>query len=444
MGIGEYHTNTGTRDALRCRAAVRRGCSSAQAQTCLEKGSAGGRHGLVLGSFLPNPSPLSPAAPGQRGLNRLGDLYWGEAVSQAQPKLCLHPHKSLQPRGNRGSFTQVLQALWAGLRAPKALHSKGCGPVLPITLWDSVCRDFFLLPTTKPPAGNLLLTFLFLFVGSNPFLVPGQFSSLPPVPHLCPGPVSVTPGWSQPALRSILSSLCSQGEGSPSQQDLGNGAGADQPSVILAGSGLAPARLCHTKQRVQLHRKAGIHFIEPRKSNESLLPCLIPCMNQQSCSIQRLQAGAFFPVESRPRQAAGKIQEFHKFCSRGNLLQHNFPFLRQLCTQSLSCKEKRKKNLQFWGKPGQSQLFPAAFSDTTALGRVLHQSLRMLQAHGQNEESVKVLFRLIFLCVEGRRNPDGIWPTQQEANPRENILQDLWVCLVCLGYRSFSQIWFPD
>lgn len=89
MGIHEYHTNITTSDALKGRAAVRRGCSSAQAQTCLEKGSAGGRQGLVLGSFLPNPSPLSPAAGGQRGLNRLVDLYWGEAVSQTQPRLCI-------------------------------------------------------------------------------------------------------------------------------------------------------------------------------------------------------------------------------------------------------------------------------------------------------------------------------------------------------------------
>lgn len=61
----------------------------------------------MLGSSLPNPSPLSPAAAGQRGLNGLGDLYWGEAVSQAQPELTnpfspgenmeLHPGRLGQP-----------------------------------------------------------------------------------------------------------------------------------------------------------------------------------------------------------------------------------------------------------------------------------------------------------------------------------------------------------
>lgn len=56
----------------------------------------------------------------------------------------------------------------------------------------------------------------------------------------------------------------------------------------------------------------------------------------------------------------------------------------------------------------------------------------------------KCFFRLVFLCGGQERNPDGIWPTQQEVNPRENILQDLWVYLVCLGYRSFSQICFHE
>lgn len=56
----------------------------------------------------------------------------------------------------------------------------------------------------------------------------------------------------------------------------------------------------------------------------------------------------------------------------------------------------------------------------------------------------KCFFRLIFLCGRQERNPDGIWPTQREVNPIENIFQDLWVYLVCLGYRSFSQSWFHD
>lgn len=173
----------------------------------------------------------------------------------------------------------MLQTGWVSLGAavPEPSTSQGAAiqrwwpsaPHLPFgVLWTGIsssCPPPNHTPSRESPPG------LPFPVSSNPFFNPGQLSSLSPIPHPFPSPVCVTPGWSQP-LRSILSFLCAQslphihqGDGSPSQQDFGAEDGADQPSVILAGSGLAPARLWHTKQLVQLHRKAGIHLIKPRK-----------------------------------------------------------------------------------------------------------------------------------------------------------------------------------
>lgn len=148
------------------------------------------------GLVPPKPSPLSPAAGGQRGLNRPVGIYWGEAVSQAQSVLCLHPHKFLQPRvktcelhpGAARSLGWPLSSSIPSPPLPKALQSKGCGPVLPITPLG-FCVQGFLPPAhhqTTHPAGNLLLTFLFLFVGSRSlfhsksvFLFVSNSSSLP-------------------------------------------------------------------------------------------------------------------------------------------------------------------------------------------------------------------------------------------------------------------------
>lgn len=260
-------------------------------------------------------------------------------MSQAQAKLCLHAHKSLQPRvktwqllpGAAGSLGWPWSSSIQSLPLPKVLLAKGCGPLLPTpfgilcTGISSSCHH-----QTTHPAGNFLLSFLFLSVGSNPLFVPGQFSSLSPIPHLFPGPVSVTPGWSHPPLRSILSLLCSQslphipqGDGSPSQQDFGNEAGADQPSVILAGSCLAPARLWHTKQRVPLHRKAGIHLIKSRKIKRK--PPSLPNPLHESTELQHPKAPGWslFPSgeqattgsRENPRTAINSVPEGIFFCS---------------------------------------------------------------------------------------------------------------------------------
>lgn len=73
----------------------------------------------------------------------------------------------------------------------------------------------------------------------------------------------------------------------------------------------------------------------------------------------------------------------------------------QLCAQqprgfkSLSSKKKRKEGES--AVLGENRAEPTNaccfFSDATALGRILHQLLRMLRAHGQNKEGVKVLLQ---------------------------------------------------
>lgn len=91
------------------------------------------------------------------------------------------------------------------------------------------------------------------------------------------------------------------GRGSPSLRDFGDEDAADQPSWHLRrwleqttpkantslippwfAPGLAPGRWWHTRQGVQLHRKAGIHLIRVKKIKLKHPSPPNPCMNQQS------------------------------------------------------------------------------------------------------------------------------------------------------------------
>lgn len=101
----------------------------------------------------------------------------------------------------------------------------------------------------------------------------------------------------------------------------------------------------------------------------------------------------------------------------------------QLCTQqprgskSLSSKKIKRKEGES-AILGENRAEPTDscwfFSDATALGRILHQSLRMLQAHGQNEQGVKVLFQAnSSVWRAGKKSRWYLAPTARSKSQRE-------------------------
>lgn len=179
-------------------------------------------------SFLPNPSPLSTAPGGQRGLNKPVVIFWGEAASRALPAPDATRGTSPNPVGENplalGGNSIGLKT-WGNLpkwcrefglaleqQYPEPFTFQGAA-IQTERLWpNSSCHPFGVIRTgedcqllhlphhqTMYPAGKLFLTCLLLFdlrQDQDPCFIPGQFSSLSPIPRLFPSPVSVTPGWS--------------------------------------------------------------------------------------------------------------------------------------------------------------------------------------------------------------------------------------------------------
>lgn len=190
------------------------------------KGSAGGRHGLVLEFLIPTkslafiPCTWRPAGFQQAGGYLLGR---GSQLSTAcapghEGNLTKIGENPLAPGGNSISrktwgaspnwcrefafeqqYPEPFTFQGAAIQTERLWPNSSCPPLGVICAGED-CQ-LLCLPhcQTMYPAGKLFLACLLLFdltQDQDPLFIPGQFTSLSPIPHLFPSLVSITSGWS--------------------------------------------------------------------------------------------------------------------------------------------------------------------------------------------------------------------------------------------------------